>query len=119
MAEAMLENEYMTSHSDLKEWGDEQEKDEQSRSNRKDGDSRDEENDFRGRRSPKKSEMRSVQIRLPSPKRQKLCTAFTAKEVVEGKLCLFLFPAAPPAVAFFKVSLILSFVTSLLRSSQF
>jgi hypothetical protein len=109
MAEAMLEEEYKISHSNLKEWGDEQEKDEQSRTNRKDGDSRKEQDDSRDDSSPKKSQMRSVQIQLPSPKRQKLCTAFTAKEVVEGKICLFLFPTAPPAVPlFFKVSLILS-----------
>jgi hypothetical protein len=110
MAEAMLEGEYKISHSDLKEWGDEQEKDEQSRSNRKDEDSTKEEDDSRDDSPPKKFEMRIVQIQLPSPKRQKLCTAFTAKEVVEGKICLFLFPTAPPAVPvpFFKVSLILS-----------
>jgi hypothetical protein len=103
MAEAMLEREYKTSNTDLKEWGDKEEKDEPSKSNRKDGDSTKEEDDSRDDSSPKKSEMRSVQIQLPSPKRQKLCTAFTAKEVVEGRICLFLFPTALSVVPFFKM----------------
>jgi hypothetical protein len=93
MAEAMLEEDYKKSHTDLKEWGEENEKQEKDKAsqqgpekkapNTKPEETRQESNEDR------KSEIRSVVIQLPpSPKRRKISNAFTVGEVVDCKLKL-------------------------------
>ena len=89
MAEAMLDEEYKSSHTDLKDYGEESEKREQALKSDVDEETptteeREEESHKKDIPTPKKSEQRSVVIQVP-PKRQKLCSAFTAKEVVQGK----------------------------------
>lgn len=89
----MLEEDYKKSHTDLKEWGEENEKQEKDKAsqqgpekkapNTKPEETRQESNEDR------KSEIRSVVIQLPpSPKRRKISNAFTVGEVVDCKLKL-------------------------------
>lgn len=87
MAEAMLEDEYKASHTDLKEWGEEKSKKREAE---------EEQDDIPALTSPdeetredvsddKKFESRSVVIQVP-PKRQKIANVCTAREVVDGKV---------------------------------
>ena len=92
MAEAMLQDEYKLSHTDLKEWGDENEKKESEKEQKQeqaeqtlppqDDETRQDTDD------DKKVENRSVVIQVP-PKRRKISHAFNAREVVDGKSLLF------------------------------
>ena len=89
MAEAMLEDEYKLSHSNLQEWAEEEaikaaQTSQASESNNNMTPATEERDDNTARDDNKKTE-RSVVIQVP-PKRQKLCTAYSPKEVVEGKL---------------------------------
>ena len=92
MAEAMLEEDYKLSHSNLQEWAEEEAKKTEQDATANDNASsmtpeateeRDD-NIARDDDSPSKKHERSVVIQVP-PKRQKLCTAYSPKEVVEGK----------------------------------
>jgi hypothetical protein len=98
MAEAMLEQDYKSSHTSLKEWGDENEKKDQVERDRQqqivegtpqktnqDETRQDNTNDG------KKSDVRSVVIQVP-PKRRKISNACNANtsEVVDGKLLFIL-----------------------------
>ena len=92
MAEAMLEEDYKLSHSNLQEWAEEEAKktEQAAAANGNTGmtpeatEERDD-NIARDDDSPSRKNERSVVIQVP-PKRQKLCTAYSPKEVVEGKL---------------------------------
>jgi hypothetical protein len=95
MAEAMLEDEYKSSHTDLKEWGDENEKKEmekecqQEQVEEKELNTNPDEETRQDTSDEKKSEIRSVVIQVP-PKRRKISNAFTAGEVVDGKFLFML-----------------------------
>jgi len=80
MAEAMLEEDYRNSHTNLKEWGDDNEYMELQQ---KQSDTCTDPNAA----DMKKSDSRSVVIQVP-PKRRKISCAYSAKEVVDGKLRL-------------------------------
>jgi hypothetical protein len=91
MAEKMLDEEYKFYHTDLNRWGKTQEKEDQANKNEetvRDEQRQPEQTPRKGEEtscSPtKKSEIRSVVIQVP-PKRQKLATGSTAKEIVEGR----------------------------------
>jgi len=96
MAEAMLRDEYKSSHSSLKSFAtdeageskDEDNKEVESKDDSKgndDGKRKEQTSSDRSKaQSDKKSEGRSVVIQVP-PKRRKISTPFTPKEIVIGK----------------------------------
>jgi hypothetical protein len=89
----MLEDEYKSAHTNLKEWCGEDEKRgmekecQREQVEEKAPNTNPDEETQQDTSDEKKSDIRSVVIQVP-PKRRKISNAFTAREVVDGKFCL-------------------------------
>jgi len=89
MAEAMLQEEYKTSHTNLKEWGDENEMEEaakqyqQREESEEKGPTTNPKEHRQDTSREKKSDMRSVVIKVP-PKRRRISNTYSINEVVNG-----------------------------------
>ena len=89
MAEAMLQEEYKTSHTNLEEWGDENEMEEaakqyqQREESEEKGPTTNPKEHRQDTSREKKSDMRSVVIKVP-PKRRKISNTYSINEVVNG-----------------------------------
>jgi hypothetical protein len=97
MAEAMLDDDYKSSHTSLKEWGDENEKKDQAERDRQQQivegtpqKTNPDETRQENTNDDKKSDVRSVVIQVP-PKRRKISNAcgVNTSEVVDGKFVAF------------------------------